>query len=133
MSRQRLADRLDAPVAGGVAVGVVDALEVVDVEHQQQRRLAGARHAVDLARQRQLELAAVRQAGQRIAAGQVAQARRSRACSQAALPGRAGRQRVARLREQLQGRVQPQRAAQASAGQRVELCTVRRESRGCAV
>jgi hypothetical protein len=47
---------LDDQVAGGMAVGVVDGLEVVDVQHQQQRRFAGARHAVDLAGQRHLEL-----------------------------------------------------------------------------
>ena len=74
---QRRGHGLEHQVAAGMAVGVVDALEVVDVQHQQQRRLAGAGHAVDLARQRQLEAAAVGQAGERIAAGQVAPANRS--------------------------------------------------------
>jgi hypothetical protein len=56
-----------------VAVVVVDALEVVDVHHQQQRGLAGAGDAVGLAGDRVLEIAPVRQARQAVAARQVAQ------------------------------------------------------------
>ena len=49
-----------------------------------------ARHAVDLARQRQLEAAPVGQPGQRVAAGQVAPARRSAPAARPSLPGVAG-------------------------------------------
>ena len=70
---QRLRHRLQHQVAGRVAVGVVDLLEVIDVDHQHQRRLAGPRDAVDLAGQRELELAPVRQAGERVAARELAQ------------------------------------------------------------
>ena len=71
---ERVGDRLEDHVAGLVAVRVVDALEVVDVDHQHERRLAGAGDAVDLAGERQLEVAAVGQAGERIAAGELAEA-----------------------------------------------------------
>jgi hypothetical protein len=56
-----------------MTVGVVDALEMIDVGQQHQRRFPGPGHPVDLAVQRQLELAAVRQAGEGVAAGQAAQ------------------------------------------------------------
>ncbi len=80
-----------------------------------QRRFAGARHAVDLARQRQLELAAVGQAGQRIAAGQIAQPVDHR-LQPLHLAQRLGvGQPRARLLQQLQRRVQAQRR---SAGDR---------------
>lgn len=57
-----------------MAMCVVDAFEVIDVQHQQQSRLTGACHAVDLARNGHLELAAIGQTGQGITAGDVAQA-----------------------------------------------------------
>ncbi len=72
-SLQRRRDRLQDDVASRVAVHIVDPLEVVDVDHQHQRRLAGAGDAVDLAGERQLEVTAVGQAGERIAARDLAQ------------------------------------------------------------
>jgi len=47
---------------------------VIDVDHQDERRLAGAGDPVDLARQRQLEVATVGQAGERVAARELAEA-----------------------------------------------------------
>jgi hypothetical protein len=55
-------------------MGVVDGLEVIDVCHDQQRGLAHAGHPVDFAGQRGFELPAVGQPGERVTAGQVAQA-----------------------------------------------------------
>jgi len=107
--RQGRGHRLQHQVARGMAVGVVDHLEAVDVDHQHQGRLAGPRHAVDLARQGQLELAAVGQPGQRVPAGHVAQ-RVDHRLQPGDLAGlvRVG-QLVPRLRQQLQGRGQAQR------------------------
>ncbi len=70
---QRACDRLQDDVAGHVAVGVVDPLEVVDVEHQQQRRLARARDAVDLALEHGPEMPPVRQARERVLQRQFAE------------------------------------------------------------
>ena len=57
-----------------MAIGVVDGLEVVDVQHQQQGGFAGAGDAVDLRLQHMVELAPVVQAGQGVAQRQLAQA-----------------------------------------------------------
>ena len=109
-------DVLEHQVAGRVAVGVVDALEVVDVDHQHQRRLAGAGDAVDLAGQRQLELAPVGQAGQRVAARQLAQAVDHR-LQPGALPALAPvGQHVARLLQQLQRTVEAERGCESWVG-----------------
>ena len=110
---------LEDDVAGLVAVRVVDPLEVIDVDHEDERRLAGARDPVDLARQRQLEVAPVGQAGQRIAARELAQAVDHRL-----QPGRvAGAaslgQHMARLLQQLQRAVEAERASIAE--RRVDL------------
>ena len=56
-----------------MAKRVVDALEVIDVGHQQQRRLADPGHTVQFAGNRRLKLTSIGQARQRIAARQVAQ------------------------------------------------------------
>ena len=58
------------PVAGAVAEGVVDELEVVEVDQQQRDRAAGAGAAVDAAAQLGLQLGAVGQAGQRVEVGE---------------------------------------------------------------
>ena len=100
-------DRTDHLVAGAVAVAVVDALEVVDVEREQQRRLAAAGDAVDLARERQLEAAAVGDAGQRVAARQVDEGI-DEPLHPARAAGVARRRGVPRLRQQLQRLVQAQ-------------------------
>jgi len=84
-----------------MAVSIVDLLEVIDVQRQQQRGLAGARHSVDLARQRQLEAAPVGQTGERVAAGHVDQRVDQRLQPDGAAR-RALRQFVARLAQQLQ-------------------------------
>ena len=56
-------------VAGGVAAGVVDALEVVEVEHDQPERAAVVAHVVgELGREALGEAAAVERAGQRVRA-----------------------------------------------------------------
>ena len=105
---QREGDRLQDDVAGRMAVRVVDALEVVDVDHQHQRRLAGAGDPVDLAGQRELELAPVRQARERIAARELAQAVDHRLQPRGARP-RPVRQGVARLLQQLERAVEAER------------------------
>jgi hypothetical protein len=104
---QRIGHRLDDQIADRMAVGVVDALEVIDVEQQQQRRLAGTRHAIDLAAQARFEAAAVGQTGQRIAARQVAQ-RIDQALQPCHAARRARRHRVTRLLQQLHGLLDPQ-------------------------
>ena len=105
---QRVRHALQHQVAGRVAVAVVDLLEVVDVDHQHQCRLAGAGDAVDLAGECGLELAPVRDAGERVAARELAQRvdhrlhpdhRRDRMPVGQLAPG---------LRQQLHGRRQPQ-------------------------
>jgi hypothetical protein len=76
---------------------------------------AAAGHAVDLARQRQLEAAAVGQAGQGVAAGQVDQ-RVDQPCSHAGLPGSPAGGRPTRLGQQLQRLLQVQRARRWAGG-----------------
>ena len=60
-------DRFDDLVARGVTMGVVDLLEVINVEHQQQSRLAITRHPVNFAVDGSFELTTVGQPGQSIA------------------------------------------------------------------
>ena len=107
---------LEDDVAGLVAVRVVDALEVIDVDHQHERRLAGARDAVDLARQRQLEVAPVGQAGERIAARELAQAVDHRLQPGLVAGAAPVRQRVTRLLQQLQRAVEAERGSIAERG-----------------
>jgi len=95
----------DDLIAGAVAIGVIDGLEMIDVEHQQQRRLARSGHPVGLARQRHLEAAPVHEAGQRVLARQVAE------CVQHRLQPRSTVRRLVReqgpgLLQQLQGLIQ---------------------------
>ena len=67
---QRLAQQLDQPhehgVAGGVALAVVDRLEVVEVEHGERERPARARRLGQLRLQALVEPAAVERAGERV-------------------------------------------------------------------
>ncbi len=55
---------LQAGVAGGVAVGVVDALEAVEVDHQQRERLVAALRAGAFLGQALHQMAAVADAGE---------------------------------------------------------------------
>jgi hypothetical protein len=98
-----------------VAVRVVDALEVIDVDHENQRGLAGTGDAIDLARQRELELAPVRQAGERIAARELAQAVDHRLQPGVAVAVRI-RQHVSRLLQQLQRTLEAERGSMAERG-----------------
>ena len=116
---ERDRDVLQDDVAGLVAVGVVDALEVIDVDHQDQRRLAGARDAIDLARQRELEVAPVRQAGERIAARELAEAVDHRLQPGGVAGAAPLRQHMTRLLQQLQRAVEAERASIAE--RRVDL------------
>ncbi len=59
-------------VAGGVARLIVDALEVIDVAHDDGQRLRIAAAAFDLARQLLLQVAAIVGAGQCIGDGEIA-------------------------------------------------------------
>jgi hypothetical protein len=58
-----------------VAVGVVDALEVIDVEHHHRQRVAVASGARELRPPLFHEVTTIGDAGQRVGAGEVAQAR----------------------------------------------------------
>ena len=58
-----------------VAADVVDALEVVDVEHHQRDRVVRAAGAAELGAQPLVEVAVVVEAGQRVGVGQVLEAR----------------------------------------------------------
>ena len=63
---QPIGEALEHEIADVVAIGVVDALEMVDVEnHQRQRRAAHAR-VLDHRREMALEEAAIVEAGQRV-------------------------------------------------------------------
>ena len=68
--RRRPGDPPQQPVAGAVAEGVVDELEVVEVDEQQRDRAARARAAVHAAAQLRLQLGAVGQPGQRVEVGE---------------------------------------------------------------
>jgi hypothetical protein len=105
---QRLGHAFEHEVAGRVTVRVVDLLEVVDVDHQHQGRLAGSRDAVDFAGQRGFELAAVREAGERVAARKFAQRVDHGLQPDRAADGGPIGQFAARLRQQLQRRREPQ-------------------------
>ena len=63
----------EQPVADGMAMQVVDALEVVEVDDHQRHRLRLAPGEREQRRQRVVEVAAVEQAGQRVARGLLAQ------------------------------------------------------------
>ena len=67
---QHLGEAAQDVVAGVVAERVVDALEVVEVDHQQ-RQLAARAELVEVPVDRELEAAAVAQPGQRIVGGEV--------------------------------------------------------------
>jgi hypothetical protein len=67
---ERLTHHPDQPVAGDVAVGVVDRLEAIEVEQQQRRALAALAASADLPPQLLLEAAPVVERGDRIAVGQ---------------------------------------------------------------
>ena len=56
-----------------MAVVVVDPLEMVDVQHQQQRRLSGAGDAIDFPLQNGPEMPPIGQAGERVLQRQLAQ------------------------------------------------------------
>ena len=63
---ERLGDAAQHDVAGGVAVGVVDGLEVVDVDERDRQRALVAAGALDLGEQGGQQRAAVRDAGQAV-------------------------------------------------------------------
>ena len=67
-----LAQDLERAIAGRVTEGVVDLLEIVEVDVDQRERLAAAARARDRLLQRMLELQPVRDLGQRVVARQVA-------------------------------------------------------------
>ena len=72
--REPLGQHFQHAVAGGMAEGVVDLLELVHVDVQQRQAEPGAPRARDRLLQQVLELHAVRDLGQRIVARQVADA-----------------------------------------------------------
>ena len=86
---------------------------------EDERRLAGARDPVDLARQRQLEVAPVGQAGERIAARELAEAVDHRLQPGHVAGAAALGQHMARLLQQLQRAVEAERASIAE--RRVDL------------
>jgi hypothetical protein len=74
MRVRRSAQHLERAVAGGVAEGVVDLLELVHVEVQQHDAACRCARARDRLLQHVLELHAVRDLGQRVVAREVADA-----------------------------------------------------------
>ncbi len=70
----RLRKRLQALVAGLVAVLVVDGLEVVEVDEHERERRRGAADALELAREVLVERAVVAQPGERVGDGDLRQA-----------------------------------------------------------
>ena len=74
IARQPLAQDFQRAVAGGVAEGVVDLLEAVQIQIQQRERALVAARARDRLLQQMLELHAVRHLGERVVARQVADA-----------------------------------------------------------
>ena len=62
--RQTCGDRLEAGIAGRVAVAVVEPLEVIDVDHQEGERLAGLRAGTPLGTQSRVERAPVGDPGE---------------------------------------------------------------------
>jgi hypothetical protein len=73
-ARQPFAQRLEYAIAGFVAEGVVDLLEIIDVDVQQHQATARARAARDGLVQQVLELQSVRHLGERVESCQVADA-----------------------------------------------------------
>ncbi len=73
-----LGERLQALVAGLVAAGVVDRLEVVEVDQHERERRVGAADALELAREVFVERAVVAQAGERVRDGDLRQPGRAR-------------------------------------------------------
>ena len=71
---QALGQHFEHPVAGAVAEGVVDLLEAVHVQVQQRHHLAAAQRARDGLLQQMVELHPVGDLGQRVVAGEVADA-----------------------------------------------------------
>ena len=71
LALQRAGDAAQQLVAGGVALGVVDALEVVEVEDHGAERVAVAAGAGDLLADAQLHRAVVEDARERVGAGDV--------------------------------------------------------------
>ena len=65
----RLCDRFQDNVTAGVAVGVVDVLEVVNVDKDKAERLVGALYASDFVRNRLVHVAAVRESRQLVGLG----------------------------------------------------------------
>ena len=70
---QHARDARQQAVAGGVAEGVVDGLEAVEVEHERGALGAVAAHVREVPRELLLEAAAVREPGERVVVGEVAQ------------------------------------------------------------
>ena len=66
---QYVANQAQAIVAGGVAIGVVEPLEVVHVEHDERDRSSIAGCPGKFVRQLLVEMAAVAQSGQRVGTG----------------------------------------------------------------
>ena len=69
--RDRLGDAAQDDVAGGVAVGVVDGLEVVDIDERDRQRALVARRALDFGEQVGEQGLAVDDAGQAVDGGAV--------------------------------------------------------------
>ena len=74
MGAQQLAELGQQGIAAGMAVQVVERLEVVQVEHHHAHRQAATLAAGQFAHQRLFQIAAVEQAGERVADGLDAQA-----------------------------------------------------------
>ena len=72
---QDLGDAAQGVVAGQVAVAVVVALEVIDVDHQDRQRQPGPVAALHLQRQPLAEVAVVVEAGQPVGDGQLGEPR----------------------------------------------------------
>ncbi len=72
MSSQQRAKVPQHPVAGLVAPGIVELLEVVDVDHHHTHRLLIAAGAAQLSLQRFFQVAPVEQPGQRVPDGLLA-------------------------------------------------------------
>ena len=66
MARQAVGEFLQHHVTGGMAIGVVDLLEVIDIEHQHGEDLFLLARARDQPLQMPHDIAAVEQAGQRV-------------------------------------------------------------------
>jgi hypothetical protein len=67
--KQSFGDQAEGLVAGGMAEGVVVALEVINVEHHDRQSAAAAEGTVDFAFERFLHVSAVEESGERVAGG----------------------------------------------------------------